>query len=175
MTETVSKIISDWDTLTSVLGKNKNSGRDIVFTNGCFDIIHAGHVRYLTAAKAQGDILVIGLNSDVSVRLIKGEKRPVINQEQRAEVIAGLACVDYITFFNESDPLKLIKTLKPNVLVKGADWEEKDIIGAEFVRSLGGRVERIAVVPGTSTSAIIERIIKLYSYPFINTRLKPGQ
>ncbi|MDM8539099.1 adenylyltransferase/cytidyltransferase family protein, partial [Desulfobacterales bacterium HSG17] len=133
MTETVSKIISDWKILASILEKNKNSGRDIVFSNGCFDIIHAGHVRYLTAAKDQGDILVIGLNSDVSVKNIKSEKRPIINQEQRAEVLSGLGCVDYITFFNEPDPLKLIKTLKPNVLVKGADWEEKDIIGADFV------------------------------------------
>ncbi len=165
MTEIISgsKIVLDWNILASILEKIKLSGKDIVFTNGCFDIIHAGHVRYLTSAKKQGHILVIGLNSNVSVRLIKGEKRPVINQEQRAEVLAGLGCVDYVTFFNEPDPLRLIETLKPNVLVKGADWEEKDIIGGEFVRSLGGRVERIAVVPGTSTSAIIQRIVKLYA------------
>ena len=112
MTEIVSKIISDWNMLARALEKNKQSGRDIVFTNGCFDIIHAGHVRYLAAAKDQGHILVVGLNSDVSVRLIKGKKRPVINQEQRAEVLSGLVSVDYITFFNDPDPLRLIKILK---------------------------------------------------------------
>lgn len=163
MYNSISKIIPDRDELASILANIKASGKKIVFTNGCFDILHAGHVRYLTTAKKQGDILVLGLNSDISVKIIKGEKRPVINQEQRAEVLAGLSCVDYITFFNEPDPLELIKTLKPDVLVKGADWEEKDIIGADFVKSLGGRVERIVVVPGTSTTAIIERIIALYS------------
>ncbi|QTA80392.1 Bifunctional protein RfaE domain II-containing protein [Desulfonema limicola] len=163
MTETISKIITDWNILVSIVKKNKLSGNNIVFTNGCFDLIHPGHVRYLTAAKAQGDILILGLNTDASIRVIKGKKRPIMNQEQRAEVLSGFECIDYITFFNETDPLRLIKSLKPDVLVKGADWEEKNIIGAEFVRSIGGRVERIAIVPGTSTSAIIDRIIKLYS------------
>jgi len=133
----------------------------IVFTNGCFDILHVGHVRYLTAARAKGDLLILGLNSDESVKHIKGDKRPIICQEERAEVLAGLWCVDYITIFDEPDPLKLIKAISPDVLVKGADWQEENIIGADFVKAKGGRVERISVVPGASTSQIIQRIIEL--------------
>lgn len=139
----------------------KKAGKRIVFTNGCFDILHAGHVRYLAAAKEEGDILVVGLNSDESVGIIKGEKRPVIPQEQRAEVLSGLSCVDYVVFFDEPDPLNLIKTIVPDVIVKGGDWVEDDIIGAAFVKSTGGRVVRISVVPGISTSSIIKRIIEL--------------
>ncbi len=154
--------ILDRDALADCLDGMRQTGMQIVFTNGCFDLLHVGHVRYLTAARACGDLLVVGLNSDASVRRIKGERRPLIPQEQRAEVLAGLRCVDYITFFDEPDPLLLIRRLRPHVLVKGADWAEKDIIGADFVKENGGRVERIAVVPGTSTTAIIERILVRY-------------
>ena len=136
------------------------SGRTIVFTNGCFDILHVGHVRYLAAVRSEGDVLVVGLNSDESTRSIKQENRPIVSQDQRAEVLAGLECVDYITVFNEPDPLKLIQALKPDVLVKGADWKEEDIIGADVVKEGGGKVVRVDVVPDISTSRIIQRIVK---------------
>jgi D-glycero-beta-D-manno-heptose 1-phosphate adenylyltransferase len=140
----------------------KSAGNRIAFTNGCFDILHAGHARYLTAAKAEGDALIVGLNSDASVRRIKGDKRPIVDQEKRAEVLAGLACVDYITLFDEPDPYNLIQTLMPDVLVKGADWPEEAIIGADIVKAGGGRVARIDVVPDISTSRIIETILARY-------------
>ena len=152
------KIIASND-LIRVLEKNRPSGKRIVFTNGCFDILHIGHVRYLEAARSEGEILVVGLNTDSSVRAIKGEKRPVISQEQRAEVLSSVCFVDYIVLFDEPDPLKLIQMIRPNVLVKGADWKETDIVGAEFVRANGGKVIRVPVVPGISTTRIIERII----------------
>ncbi|MBF0302519.1 MAG: D-glycero-beta-D-manno-heptose 1-phosphate adenylyltransferase [Desulfamplus sp.] len=134
----------------------------VVFTNGCFDIIHAGHVTYLQEAANQGDILIIGLNSDISVRQIKGDKRPIVGQMQRVKVLAALECVDYVVLFDEPDPENLIKDVVPDVLVKGADWSEKNIIGADFVKSRGGRVERIELVPEISTTTIIERIIMRY-------------
>jgi D-beta-D-heptose 7-phosphate kinase/D-beta-D-heptose 1-phosphate adenosyltransferase len=157
----LSKILELKD-LINVVNDLRKSGKKIVFTNGCFDILHVGHVRYLAAARFQGDVLVLGLNSDASVRSIKPENRPIVNQNQRAEVLAGLACVDYITIFNESDPLKIIKELKPDVLVKGADWIEEEIIGADIVKATGGKVVRISVVPEVSTSRIIQRIVKRY-------------
>ena len=156
-----SKILNLKD-LIFTLKNLRNSGKRIVFTNGCFDILHVGHVRYLAAARSKGDALVLGLNSDTSVKSIKPDNRPIVGQDQRAEVLAGLACVDYITIFNEPDPLALIQTIKPDVLIKGADWEEMDIIGSDVVKSYGGEVVRIEVVPGISTSQIIQRILKLY-------------
>jgi D-glycero-beta-D-manno-heptose 1-phosphate adenylyltransferase len=152
-------------TLTEFAANLKNlrkAGLRVVFTNGCFDILHVGHVRYLTAARSKGDILVVGLNSDLSVRQIKGEKRPIVPENQRAEVLAGLRCVDYVILFDEADPLKLIQSICPDVLVKGADWPEEAIIGASFVKAGGGRVERIAVVPETSTTLIIKKIIETF-------------
>jgi len=140
----------------------RQSGKKLVFTNGCFDILHVGHVRYLAAARSEGDILVVGLNSDHSTRTIKDQNRPIVRQDQRAEVLSGLWCVDYITIFDEPDPLKLITAIKPDVLVKGADWQEQDIIGADVVKAGGGKVVRVAVVPDASTSRIIERIVKRY-------------
>lgn len=134
----------------------------IVFTNGCFDILHMGHVSYLKDARASGDFLILGLNSDSSVRSIKGDKRPIVSQEQRAKVVASLECVDCVTIFDDPDPLKVIQIIRPDVLVKGADWEEKDIIGADIVKSYGGSVVRIALSRDISTSIIIERIIKRY-------------
>lgn len=144
------------------LDRQRLCGKTIVFTNGCFDILHAGHVRYLKKAKGYGDTLVLGLNSDASVKSIKGEKRPIVSAPQRAEVLAELQTVDFITIFDEPDPLKLIEFLEPDILVKGADWPENKIIGAEEVRKRGGRVVRIEFVPGISTSEIIGRIIDLY-------------
>lgn len=148
--------------LVSEINRLKKAGKKIVFTNGCFDILHAGHVRYLVAAKNEGDILVLGLNSDKSVKSIKGDKRPIVPQMLRAEVLAGLLCIDYITFFDEPDPLNLIKDVLPDVLVKGDDWAEENIIGADFVKANGGKVVRVAMVPGISTSSIIKRILEVY-------------
>jgi len=157
----LSKILELQD-LIKVVNDLRKSGKKIVFTNGCFDILHVGHVRYLAAARSQGDVLVVGLNSDASVRSIKPENRPIVSQNQRAEVLAGLECVDYITVFNEPDPLKIIKELKPDVLVKGGDWIEAEIIGADIVKANGGKVVRVRVVPEISTSRIIQRIVKRY-------------
>ena len=136
--------------------------RRIVFTNGCFDILHAGHVRYLRAARAEGDVLVIGLNSDRSVAAIKGPGRPVVSQADRAEVLAALECVGYVILFDEPDPLRLIRALRPDVLVKGADWNTADIVGADVVTAGGGTVVRVPLVPGASTSHIIDRILRRY-------------
>jgi rfaE bifunctional protein nucleotidyltransferase chain/domain len=144
------------------LAAERSAGRRTVFTNGCFDLLHAGHVRYLEAARALGDMLVVGLNSDASVRSIKGPRRPINDQFQRAEVLAALACVDLVVVFDEADPLRLIETLRPEVLVKGADWAEADIVGADRVKADGGRVRTIALVPGASTSAIIRKILERY-------------
>ncbi len=160
---TISKIINLKDLLEKISLFHRQ-GKKIVFTNGCFDIMHVGHVRYLTAAKAKGEILVVGLNSDKSVNTIKGGgKRPIICEAQRAEVLAGLWCVDYITVFNETDPLKLIQAIKPDVLVKGADWSEDKIIGADFVKKNGGQVVRVPLVPKISTSSIIQKILTVHS------------
>jgi len=156
-----SKILKLSDLLQVIEGLRK-AGKRIVFTNGCFDILHVGHVRYLTAARSKGDALVLGLNSDASVKSIKPDNRPIVSQDQRAEVLAGLACVDYITIFDEPDPLALIQTIKPDVLIKGADWEKAEIIGSNVVRSYGGSVVRIEIVPGISTSGIIQRILERY-------------
>ena len=153
----VAKILTP-DALESELNQVRASGKKIVFTNGCFDILHLGHVRYLSLAGSHGDILVVGLNSDESVRRIKGPHRPIVEQDQRAEVLAALWFVDYVTHFDEADPLMLIKRLRPDILVKGDDWPLDRIIGADFVQKIGGRVVRVPVVPNISTSIIIERI-----------------
>ena len=137
----------------------KRAGKSIVFTNGCFDFLHVGHVRYLKAAKAQGDVLVVGLNSDGSVRQIKGPRRPVVPEDERAEILASLACVDFVTLFDEPDPAMLIRLLMPDVLVKGADWAENAIVGRDIVESAGGRVIRIPLTEGVSTSGMIEKIL----------------
>ncbi len=140
----------------------RHQGKQIVFTNGCFDILHAGHVTYLARAKACGDILVLGLNSDSSVKGIKGDKRPVINEDQRACVMSALVVVDHVVLFDEPDPGRLIEIVVPHVLVKGADWPEDQIIGADFVKANQGRVERIAFEEDISTTRIIERIGKRF-------------
>lgn len=154
---TPSKILTP-DALESELIQVRASGKKIVFTNGCFDILHLGHVRYLSLARSHGDILVVGLNSDESVERIKGPHRPIVEQGQRAEVLAALWFVDYVTHFDEADPLMLIKRLRPDILVKGDDWPLDRIIGADFVQKNGGRVVRVPVVPDISTSIIIQRI-----------------
>lgn len=154
--------VLDRDAMAARVQSWKAAGLRVVFTNGCFDLLHVGHVRYLAAARGRGDRLVIGLNSDASVRAIKGERRPIVPQDQRAEVLAALTCVDGVTLFDEPDPLRLLLTLRPDVLAKGADWAEADIIGALEVRGWGGSVARIPVVGGASTTGIIERIQARY-------------
>ena len=157
----LSKIITA-EKLAARLDEARKSGKKVVFTNGCFDILHAGHVRYLAAAGAEGDLLVVGMNSDASVRLIKGDRRPVVHQDHRAEVLASLGCVDYVVLFDAPQPLELIQTLKPDVLVKGADWTSETIVGSDFVKSIGGSVVRISLVPEISTGRIIEKILELH-------------
>ena len=147
--------------LLEILDRERG-GKKVVFTNGCFDIIHAGHVDYLEKAKSLGDILVVGMNSDSSVRGIKGEKRPIVPQEMRAKVLSSLKPVDYVVIFEEDTPLRLIETIRPDVLVKGGDWELEKVVGREFVESYGGEVRTIPFEYEVSTSKIIERIISLY-------------
>ncbi len=147
--------------LLPVLSRHKRSGEKIVFTNGCFDILHTGHTRYLQQAGTLGDILVVGINTDASVKKIKGPKRPVNSQADRAEVLAALACVDFVLFFSEPTPEKLIRALKPDFLVKGGDWKKKHIVGAAFVESYGGKVRTIPYVKGFSTTGLLEKIGKL--------------
>jgi len=136
----------------------KRKRKKVVFTNGCFDILHAGHVRYLTKARACGDILILGLNSDKSVRGIKGPSRPINSQQDRVEVLSALSCIDYIVLFNDKTPQKLIESLIPDVLAKGSDWAVKDMVGADVVIANGGCVRRVRLVQGRSTSNVIERI-----------------
>lgn len=137
-------------------------GVRIVFTNGCFDIMHVGHVRYLEEARGLGDWLIVGVNTDASVRGIKGLLRPIVGEQDRLEVVAALQCVDYVVPFDTPDPLPLIRVVRPHVLVKGADWQEDQIIGADEVRADGGVVARIALTPGKSTTGLIERIANRY-------------
>ncbi len=144
--------------LRGPLARWRAQGRTIAFTNGCFDILHYGHVSYLQAAKGRNRILVVGLNSDASVRKLKGPGRPIHSQKMRAAVLAALACVDYVVIFNEETPYRLIKDLRPDVLIKGADWKDKAVVGRDIVKAYGGRVELIRYVPGFSTTRIIETI-----------------
>ena len=147
--------------LKRVIRALKKKKKSIVFTNGCFDILHPGHIKILRDAKSKGDILVVGLNSDSSVKRLKGKGRPVVNLNFRSGTVASLECVDYVTSFSEETPLNLIKSIKPDVLVKGADWNRKNIVGADFVRSYGGKVLTIKLVKGLSTTNLIKRIAKL--------------
>jgi len=144
--------------LLKALKKLRARHKRIVFTNGCFDILHAGHVNYLAGARFLGDALVVGLNSDDSVRRLKGKGRPIVTQKNRAKVLAALACVDFIVVFNNPTPFDLIKAIKPDVLVKGGDWKIKDIVGGRFVRSCGGRVKSLPYIKGFSTKALIRKI-----------------
>ena len=145
-----------------IVARLKAKGKKVVFTNGCFDVLHVGHVRYLRKAKSYGDVLVVGLNADRSVKLIKGEKRPILPEKERAEILAALEFVDYVIPFDTPDPLRLIEALKPNVLVKGADWPRDRIVGREIVEKIGGRVVRVPLVPRASSTGVIEKIIKVY-------------
>jgi len=152
------KIIRNWSKLSKIIAKYRRQKKIIAFTNGCFDILHAGHVGYLEDAKKDNRILIVGLNSDASVKRIKGKDRPIVAEKYRAHVMAALACVDYVTFFHEETPLKIIETLKPNVLVKGADWKGKKVAGQEIVEKHGGTLEFIRYRKGFSTSQMIAKI-----------------
>ena len=154
--------IIDIDDARRIVIKLKERGRIIGFTNGCFDIIHAGHVSYLAKAKENVDVLFVGLNSDNSVRRLKGKNRPINNQQDRAIVLAGLESVDFVVIFEEDTPIKLIEAIKPDFLFKGADWKGKTVVGADFVLKNGGRVEFIDFLDGRSTTSTIERIIDAY-------------
>ncbi len=158
----MSKIILNHNELLNEILIIKNSGRKVVFTNGCFDILHAGHVDYLNKAKSSGDVLVVALNSDASISRIKGDKRPIVPFEQRAFVISNLQCVDFVTIFEEDTPAKIIEKILPNVLVKGADWDETKIVGRDVVLKNGGEIKRIEFEFKQSTSNIISFILEKY-------------
>ncbi|NQU17028.1 MAG: D-glycero-beta-D-manno-heptose 1-phosphate adenylyltransferase [Candidatus Saganbacteria bacterium] len=144
--------------LTKIVKRLKSQGAEIVFTNGCFDILHLGHARYLREAKKLGDTLIVGLNSDSSVKKLKGNPRPYVSELERAEILASLECVDYITIFSEMRPDNLLKIIKPKVHVKGGDYKIKDLPETNLIKSLGGKVVIIPPVEGRSTTNIIEKI-----------------
>jgi D-beta-D-heptose 7-phosphate kinase/D-beta-D-heptose 1-phosphate adenosyltransferase len=150
------------DSLQTILQELQHQGRQVVFTNGCFDLLHVGHIKYLQAARQLGDLLVLGLNSDASIRRLKGEKRPLIDQTERCHILAALSCVDFVTVFDEDTPLELIRSLRPDILVKGGDYRMEEVVGRETVESYGGRVELISFVDGKSTTNIINKILQSY-------------
>ena len=149
--------------LILALQSHRQRGERIVFTNGCFDLLHVGHIKYLQQAAALGDRLVVGINSDDSVRLLKGEGRPVIGQEDRARVLAALACVDYVTIFDEPTPLALIERVQPDILVKGGDYTPETVVGREIVEGWGGKVHIVPYVFGASTTELIERVVERHA------------
>tara|TARA_Y100000310_G_C20685507_1_gene818694 strand:- start:315 stop:785 length:471 start_codon:yes stop_codon:yes gene_type:complete len=153
----MTKII-EFNEIGNVVSKLKEENKKIVTTNGVFDILHVGHVRYLKKAKEMGDILIIGCNSDSSVKQIKGEKRPINNENDRAEVISALECVDYVVIFGENDPVKLLEQIKPNVHVKGGDYKVDDLIEREIVEVNGGEIVVVGLEEGYSTTSLIGKI-----------------
>ncbi len=154
--------IKTQDELIPILKDLKKNSRRIVFTNGCFDILHVGHIRYLKEAKGYGDMLIVAVNSDSSVKSIKGDKRPIVSQSERAEVVAALEMVDYVTMFDEDTPYNIIKKLQPDVLIKGGDWAIDKIVGRDIVEARGGKVIAIPFIEGASTTGIVERILEKY-------------
>lgn len=145
--------------LVEIVRRRRAGGHRVVFTNGCFDLLHRGHTRLLQQARGLGDLLIVGLNSDASVRRVKGPSRPLLSQDERAEVLSALAAVDYVVIFEEADPGVTISALQPDVLVKGADWPKEAIVGRETVEGRGGRVVTVPLVEGSSTSGLIQRIL----------------
>ncbi len=162
MARLLEKKIQDLRKLKKLIPYLKARRKKIVFTNGCFDLLHCGHVKYLQDAKKKGDVLVVGINSDASVKRIKGKGRPVVNERDRLRLVASLESVDYVVLFKEDTPLKIIKFIKPAVLVKGADWNKNNIVGKDFMISYGGRVSTIKFVKGYSTSNLIKKIAKRF-------------
>jgi D-beta-D-heptose 7-phosphate kinase/D-beta-D-heptose 1-phosphate adenosyltransferase len=148
--------------LRRIIEDLRKKGKRIVFTNGCFDLLHIGHIRYLEKAKTLGDTLVVGVNSDRSVQDLKGPERPILPEEERTEILSSLGCVDYVTVFNELTPFELISSLQPHILVKGGDWTKDDVVGREVVERSGGEVVILPFVEGSSTSNLIETILKRY-------------
>jgi rfaE bifunctional protein nucleotidyltransferase chain/domain len=151
-------IVMTREALAEERTKLRVQGKRVVFTNGCFDIIHRGHVDYLTKARALGDLLVVGLNSDASVKRLKGPTRPVVQEDDRAFVLAGLRAVDYVCVFEEDTPYELIRAVVPDILVKGGDWAIENVVGRDIVEAAGGKVQTISFVDGRSTTNIIKRI-----------------
>ncbi|AFH48295.1 Bifunctional sugar kinase/adenylyltransferase [Ignavibacterium album JCM 16511] len=156
------KMILSRKEIKEVRAELKSRNKKVVFTNGCFDLIHSGHVDYLVKAKQLGDVLIVGLNTDESVRRIKGEKRPILKQDERAFIVSNLKPVDYVTFFDEDTPAEIISDLIPDILVKGADWSIDKIVGREVVEANGGEVKTIEFVNDQSTSKIIQTILSRY-------------
>jgi len=152
--------IVDLQEMITIRGELRHHGQRVVFTNGVFDLLHRGHVEYLQTARTLGDILVVGINTDASVKRLKGEARPLVPLEDRAFILAALECVDYVVPFAEDTPEKAIRALLPEVLVKGADYKIEEIVGHDIVRAAGGRVERIALSPGRATTNLIETILE---------------
>jgi len=154
-----SKKIKNLHSLLNIVEKLRKEKKKVVFTNGCFDIIHPGHIKVLKEAKNNGDILIVGINSDKSIKKIKGQKRPILNQKARADIVSSFEPVDYVILFNELTPFKLIKEIKPEIIIKGGDWQINNIIG----RTIAKKVIRIKPIKGYSTTSIIKKIIKLYN------------
>jgi D-glycero-beta-D-manno-heptose 1-phosphate adenylyltransferase len=154
----VSNKVKSLDEVATIAAQARKSGKRVVFTNGCFDLLHRGHVHVLRKARAVGDMLIVGLNSDRSVKAIKGPERPILPQTDRVELIAAMEMVDYVVLFDDADPYRLIAAIKPDVLAKGGDWRVDKIIGSDIVAQNGGRVEVIPYLPGFSTTEIIERM-----------------
>ena len=152
-----SERVLNQNTLEQVVQDYKKQNKKIVFTNGCFDLLHIGHVTYLEEAKKLGDVLVVGINTDASVKKLKGPNRPIQNENDRCSILAALKAVDHTVLFSEETPINLIKTVKPDVLVKGGDWKIEQIVGSDFVMSYGGQVKSLNFVDGKSTTSIIEK------------------
>jgi rfaE bifunctional protein nucleotidyltransferase chain/domain len=163
--------------LTSIVGvrrRLRREGKTVVFTNGTFDILHRGHVEYLAAARALGDVLIVGLNTDRSVRRIKGPRRPINREGDRAAVLSALASVDYVCLFGGDTPIRVITRIVPDVLVKGADWNTDAIVGKDVVERHGGRVERISLTAGRSTTGVIHRVLQSYGVRPPREKLQAG-
>ncbi len=152
--------IKSLNQLVKLVSCLKKSGKKIVFTNGCFDLLHYGHAKYLEDAGNKGDILIVGVNSDASIKRIKGEKRPIVKEKNRMLLLAALESVDFVVLFNEDTPYNTIKKIRPDILIKGADWNKKDIVGADILKSYGGKVATVKLVKGLSTTNLIKTIVK---------------
>lgn len=150
--------LKTWEEIAAIIKDLKSQNKKIVFTNGCFDILHSGHVQYLAEAKELGDILILGLNSDSSVKRLKGKDRPINNEKERAVVLSALYTISYIVIFEDDTPYKLIKHIKPDILVKGGDWKPEDIVGSDIVNSYNGEVKSLSFIEGKSTTDIINKL-----------------
>jgi D-beta-D-heptose 7-phosphate kinase/D-beta-D-heptose 1-phosphate adenosyltransferase len=148
--------------LKKIVARLKSRGKRIIFTNGCFDLLHYGHVKYLEEARKKGDILIVGVNSDSSIKRIKGNKRPLVKQTDRISTLAALESVDYAVIFNEETPLRLIEQLAPDLLVKGSDWDKSNIVGADSVIARGGKVVTVRLLKGRSTTGLIKKIAETF-------------